>query len=766
MLTAAPRSLSDARLAATPRSRHPVPAIRLSQFRFESSFESKPENAKTEAEPADKSESKNVSKSKLENTESESEPVRESKSKDPFKSKSASAGDPFLSSEGTSEANPNSENGSVAGTESEGSFEAKFASAVHTYTPDKATRKAKRKSGFKSLKTKPEEALDSWAARFAYAANSHASGKAASKASFKPEPKAEGEPTVETGPDPVLSPESEISFEAALESAFDPSAFDGAAPNVESDIEPEPAFDGSAFDQSAFDGSVFTVEPRSTLIPESEHTSQSEAAKPFQRIVNTYTGGKRSRRQNKDVPTYLFSNLVLDLGAEGAAGVREYDEADEKGLTEKWNVPDDADVDSRKRLLRLAQDANNAKRRYETLERTPDKRHWRIRESDILSIALRGVGPSTVDAASSTERSRLPKRRTRVPGPPRRFLDENGIPKPIFHDDPTLLWWMAARNTDDKPAELTTAAPVHYTEPLKQDQYEGFRRHLSAAVASRNGIEGSMVFQASIYKNWLQGPNRPAELRSSYGILLFLGELDTAFRMTRTNMSFHLCRVALDHASRGLYIDPAAHFLTMLTRWASDGQGYANSFASAVQETIQDLTLSLDTGAPGAELLPRSEVLSLLTGFGTAGRAFPLAFGDVMVHKRARGTSYAAYIELLARLGALRTLWLEWGRITVLEKDNGPGDPGLPKAEIFMQALVVAREVVREYNLQDVRVPERIEAAVLEDCESMPKHLKLMGRSADVDIPPRLPFQLIEAFEMDSMTEAVARIQQLISELD
>lgn len=829
-MTVAARSLSDARLAVTPRCCRPALAIRLSQFRFGSSFESKPENAKTESEPADKPESEDPLESKIEGAGSESEPApkgesedlfeseiegvesefesapkpesedlfesniegaesesepapksgsedlsvsqienAESESESPSESQSASADDPLAFREGTSNANPTSEIESVAETESEDSFEDKFASAVHTSTSGKAARKVN-----------PEE-LDSWGAGYVKAIKPPAPGKAALKASSKPKPKPTDRSTAKTNPEPVLSPESQASFEAALRSAFDPSAFDGARPNVESEVEPKPAFDRPAFDDDAR-GNEPQVDPepvvdRSALasavahIPRSEET-QTESANPFRRFVETYTSGKKEKTQTRDTPTYLFSNHVLDLGAEVAVGVRDYDEADEKALTEKWNVRDDAIVASRKRLLNLTHDANRAKERYEETASNPKRSHWRIRQSDVLSIALQGMPAPPVDTASSTGEPSPPENEARTPGQMPLFIEMNGIPKAIYHDYPTLLWWMAARTNDDKPAELALQAPVGRHTRL--DGFEEFRRLLSAAIASGKGVEGSDVFQMSICKTWLEGPDKPAELQSFYGVLLFISELDTAFRMADYKTKFHLCRIALDHASRGLFIERAAYFLRLLTEWVAHGpaQYMPVTFPDAIQESLYGLSHSLDIRRAGTELISRSDVLSLLTGCGAAGRAFDFAFRDVMMHKKAREVSYAMYIELLARLGALRTLWMEWGRITALEKDNGPGDAGLPKAEMFMQALIVARKAVRDYDLQDVEVREEIEDVVMEDCQSTTVDLDLVGRlavvgrSAKKRIPPRLPFQLIEAFEMDSMVKAVARIQQLIGELD
>ena len=746
-MTAAAGSLSGARLAATPRSCRPALAIRLSQFRFESSFESKPENAKTDSEPADKPESEVPSESKIEGAESESKPAPKSESEDlsvsqlentesesesPSESQSASTDDPSVSSEGASKANPTSEIEPLTETESEDSFENKLASADHTSTSSKA-----------------------------------APGKAASKASPKAKAKTKSKPAAKTKPEPVLSPESQASFEAALKSAFDPSAFDGASPNVESEVEPRPAID-----RSALDGSVYRAASTTTHIPKPEF--QKETPNPFRRLVATYTSGKKEKTQTRDIPTYLFSNLVLDLGAEGAAGVRDYDEADEKALTEKWNVPDAAIVASQKRLLNLTHDANRAKERYEETASNPNRSHWRMRQSDILSIALRGMPAPPVDTESSTEEPSPPENEARVPGQMPFFIEMNGIPKTIFHDYPTLLWWMAARTNDDKPAELTMQAPVRHTYRTKLNGYEEFRRLLSNAIASGKGVEGSDAFQTKICRTWLEGPDKPAELRSIYGVLLFIGELDTAFRMAGYKTKFHLCRVALNHASRGLFIEPAAYFLPLLTKWATHGppQHMPVTYPDAIWEALNSLSHSLAIRRAGTELVSRSDVLSLLTGCGTAGRSFEFAFRDAMMHKKARESSYGLYIELLARLGALRTLWMEWGRITALEKDNGPGDAGLPKAEMFMQALIVAREAVRDYDLHDVEVPEEIEDVVMEDCQSttvgldLVGRLAVVGRSARKRIPPRLPFQLIEAFEMDSMTKAVARIQQLIGELN
>lgn len=528
------------------------------------------------------------------------------------------------------------------------------------------------------------------------------------------------------------------------------------------------------------------LDARPTLIPSSRpaqcrfQSSEPERPSPY---VNEVTRGTKKATESKpDLQTYLFSNHVLDLGADGTPGVREFDEADREIQEEKWSRPREADVAARERLTRYIEDANEAKRAYEALTDDASADHWRIRDIDILQTALGGGSASTLPSPvgqSAKLSSTSPMQEAPLPGVAP-LLRRNGIPYVVWEDDATLLGWMVARQVRNKPRRPAVLAPGRnglgsLIGGQPHLDFADTRRVLSAALTSGNGLGGLEHFQGQIYKTWFAGRDRPVELQADYDALVFINDLSDALQMGGYDLSDELCYVALEHAAQGLYPDAVSRYLSVAMEGFLKRQTPPAAYATAIRRTLMGLARGLRTldwphPAPPADFPPRGEFLRILTG---AGGHYPHTrhpINRAMEYEEARRAAYPLYIQLLARLGALRTLWHEWRRtMAFVGRDSGDEYARLQKAQIFLCALLDSSGAVAQYRLEKSDLPERFDVSVTLDQKSMPSRIGPARPASFADAAaatrqgPEVLLHLIKLFG-EPRDESVRKIRALVDQ--
>lgn len=474
------------------------------------------------------------------------------------------------------------------------------------------------------------------------------------------------------------------------------------------------------------------------------------------------------------VEGYLFSDLVLGLGAEDAPGVRDYSKADKDHWRKKWNAPSEADVAARDRLAEHVRVANSAESTYRYIRGVPLRSHDYIRESDILSVALRGCPKSgTPSVQPATE---PPPPVYEAPWDMTRVLHLNGIPGPARADDAALLWWMGARETQEVPQPAVLGKVnderFHLSSHGSRFNFREFRRLVSAYVASGKKISGcSREMEMRVYELCIRDDDKPPELNSCHGVLALIMDLEEIItRDPDRHLGASLCRVALENAMGGLYIPAAHHYLDQLQRCISGTVGAEKRLvAPAVGGALERLKLALTTARPGARLPSRSDVLRLLVGvgpFSPEGEKLSPSVGQLLAFRSVRNQSLPLFIEILAGLGALRTLWQFWRHHSRM-RNGQTEDEGFSRVDVVTRALVDARHAILRYDFKTQYSEDPVHA-VTTDCYSMPRRITTprwpSPDAAPVEIPRELPFQITVALDMDSMNESVQQIQHLIRE--
>lgn len=496
-----------------------------------------------------------------------------------------------------------------------------------------------------------------------------------------------------------------------------------------------------------------------------------EAAREYMRVKERNRDPKPVQRPTPNMETYLFSDHVLDLAAEGAPGVRLYDEADKELWNEKWSAPSAADTAARERLLGHVDSANDAARAYQHLKATRDLRYLLIRDPDILSLALRG-GPGRPTTAQEAEHTGVVRRATAD------LLHRNGIPRATWGDDATVLWWMEGRAPPIGPRGVKI--PDHQDPEFAfrhgRFDYGEFRRILSVALASGKGfIAPTLQLQKQVALLCRDGPDKPAELHSSYSTLTFLMDVQDAVRMGNDVARLPLIRAAIEHSAGGLYVDIAHDYLSMADDVISDtydkeGKPDAKRLVSeGVSRALSRLAINVEAAATcgaGAGFPTRTSLIKLLTGFGSDLVEAPSCFMGFMAYRPVREKAFQHYVGNLARLGALRSVWLLWQATT--RKHYGElEDRGPQLVEMFSRALMNAKDAIRSYRVKQSKTPDSPAEASRLDCLAMADDITKRKQSAvadiaEVELSPEIPFQITAALELETPEEAIEKLKQMV----
>lgn len=475
---------------------------------------------------------------------------------------------------------------------------------------------------------------------------------------------------------------------------------------------------------------------------------------------------KAERPPDPESPVYLFSDLILDLGAEDAPGVRLYDRTDQEYWKKKWSIPSRADTAQRERLVKYIDNANSAWSAYRDLQKAPALSHWHIRQADVLSIALRG-GPALAvppDGQSSTAVDEATRATESL-------LHKNGIPRVTWGDDATLLWWMDAREDEHRPQpdDLPNLDDPKYTSLESQFDYGELRRLLSTSLSSGKGLTGrTYPLERQIHSICSDGSGRSADLDSCYNVVSLVMDVEEALAMAGKRLSTLLCWTGLEHATAGLYLGPAQHYLDLLIKRLSeapdDRLDVKPIVSLCVNGALRRLSRVIETAPEGANLSP-SALLKLLTGFSGGHSDVSPSFSQLMSYKVIRDNSFDAFVRILAKIGALRSLWQAWRFVSRPQQGQDDGNEINRGMDMFTLALVKERDAVLAYDLKRGQPTGDPAPDAQRDCESMPATWGTRSREdAWVNYPPELPFKIANALEMNTPDDAIEEIQRLMYE--
>jgi hypothetical protein len=386
---------------------------------------------------------------------------------------------------------------------------------------------------------------------------------------------------------------------------------------------------------------------------------------------------------DREYDFFEMPNLLLDLDAEGTRNVRALEDADENLMKTRWaEVPRRTAVKAR---LKVFEEQVYESRRRARQILTQPANIWRITPHDIVSAALHGApGPQRKPARESTPAA-LISEQTSSPtysgaaGIVEQLRVENGIPPHANNQDQLLLHWMMLRHkslaTNAQKRQPAAPSPKQLAEALQgQTTIVGVRRLVSQALSSGTSV-------ARFQDETRHDTSLPHQIRSTcvrilsqdtsnrelcLQTLTFLGNLSERLSSVDAHLGPLLCGLALK-----LSADIGS--LEALTGWLYRSHQTGNNGNLPLEDVLSalaSLRSSLSHEPPATQTIEQRQLLfQLLTGIdennAIASDSFR-AFGTTCPEGDASGTAklvYAAYIALLGRLGAARTLWREWRQL-------------------------------------------------------------------------------------------------------
>jgi hypothetical protein len=422
-------------------------------------------------------------------------------------------------------------------------------------------------------------------------------------------------------------------------------------------------------------------------------------------------------------------DIVLDLDAEGQTGVREFDEEYEAKLLQQW--AGNPRREAMKAVVNtLENEAARLRHSWEDIMTQPAS-PWRISHHDFMSVALRGVA----------DVSDHPKSNRMGPGGQPDFVhflcQTNGIPAHAAKNDESLLEWMLIRKS---ALEQRVAA--------RNDQHPTFLQFAEAAEGAQSFLElrrvittfsfGSPGNEHNAIANF--GANGAVSQAVQNAVVRLLQdcepdspEMEEAMRealATVMNAEASMCNSQpVDSANLwifGLQLATSQSLpakIVLLCRgleagyatvWPGPGQHFAKSIRSLAQN-LEDIVTSehghLLSHAVGSALL---RVLTGIVRLDQAGatsiRAYILDADSNDLTSEVRFNMYMSYITHLGRLGAVRTLWVEYHTVPDVvesiqpESDQAPSDGHRLREAIVAAAMTAplfetAQGSIGEYNM-------------------------------------------------------------------
>ena len=446
-----------------------------------------------------------------------------------------------------------------------------------------------------------------------------------------------------------------------------------------------------------------TAVPRASQLGKSQlsHACIQRRSKTFVKKVDKndevyYTLAKRGLAHDPDPSKehefFEMPNLLLDLDADGIRSVRAFEDADEEPMTAKWiEVPRREAV--KLRLKKLESQIEESRARVSAIASQPTNA-WRISPHDILSAALHGAPRDDTDGQAFSSLVDALRR-------------ENGIPSHAVTDDESLLHWLQLRQKDmyksmAKKGKETYATETDIANALKsQDSILGIRRLVFQSIrggANLGPFQTSSAAETDLpvqickaCERVLNASPTSDDLRRQ--TLTFLGNLSERLARSKTGLGPVLGGLALKVAAKTGSVAAVSEWFyrvhedSEMTGSHGAGQDLRNAL-SALQHDMH-----LEQGDVDTRLL----LFQTLTGADKNGVTGLVSVRESISSLALEGSNaaleaYAAYISLLGRLGATRTLWREWREpLLATMREMGSQDltewlylPALKEASVVM----------------------------------------------------------------------------------
>ncbi|UNI14270.1 hypothetical protein JDV02_000915 [Purpureocillium takamizusanense] len=537
------------------------------------------------------------------------------------------------------------------------------------------------------------------------------------------------------------------------------------------------------------------IRPAARRAPQLPETDLCVGALPSQRRFKTFIrhvnknnevyftlAGRRPRPDPASPAQHEFfsmPDLLLDLDAEGTAGVRPFDEeADERRLKERWPAEPLKRAAVRSRVQQFEDQVYESRRKARQLWSQPTN-IWRITPHDLLSAALRGAPspdePAKPDVSEATPKAFLGTSITA------QLRIENGIPPHALDEDQQLLRWMLLRQRSLEYSKETqgkvSPTPTQLVEALrKQTSITEIRRLIFQCLAAGTNVDG-------FGSRGQSGLNLSLEVRRAYERAL--GEGSTHERPVLETLTA-LGNLAAKLSALGADIGAPLYGLCLklcaeaslpesLAEWLC--RGYEAQVWEDEVGSLEDVVSSLSAiGAAKASnghwdlnrTSQRQLTFRFLTGVDEKDTLSADSFRNLAVLRLQQGSqgqtlpslsAYQSYVNLLGHLGAVRTLWKEWR----LSAPQARAVAGPQKTDSKSVDVAFGKALQRAIHVITATDGEAVRDLSLDECASHDHHaIEMQGKGARHDVLGHALKPVQAAFLLDmALKDYLTHLQQI-----
>ncbi|KAI0816241.1 hypothetical protein GGR55DRAFT_226394 [Xylaria sp. FL0064] len=451
----------------------------------------------------------------------------------------------------------------------------------------------------------------------------------------------------------------------------------------------------------------------------------------------------------KKWPTFEISDLLLDLDAEGAKGVRAYNPQVDGEPMSSAAVEERELQPFRDRVAEF----ENAYDEYESNFRSIafDRFHpLHITDFDLLALTL--LGPSTLtktvaDASTSHKPASYADTLNSV-------LDQNGVPHSIRDDTSNAITYMQFRR-QSLPENFAPEDVLRFKldESLGLSQIE---RVITKAIQAPDAWRKPIGMSDELDRSLSAVPET-----ESVQLLSLLNNIVSNLEQRRLGVTNKLYELGIWTSLRCNAILTAQQYVEK--RHKNGGYSY-NLTDSILTEVLHNSIASRTLGYRQFELGASSRlegVFSLLTGYVPGEEQLIPPLRSLVNPKRSH--SFRLYIRCLARLGAFRTIWHEWHQSDSASDGTNVNTQQSPKSretDHFVTAILDA--LAKNHSMTDLaEIPEFTTATgqFREDCQL---DMLCISRSAEVIALPDK--EAINSEPTPAYVENSEKLYQIFSE--
>ena len=424
------------------------------------------------------------------------------------------------------------------------------------------------------------------------------------------------------------------------------------------------------------------------------------------------SGSKNTPRAVKS--SFQINNLLLDLDAEGSKNVRPYTGKDHDRI--QLIHGEDPRTSRVAAKIRSFQSQLKESRGKTNLIFEHSSNPWRLTPHSVLSAALLGA-PGQPDSQLSLSRGLDGSNGSRSL---HLLASENGISPQVAQDDTLFLEWMFRcfhqLQTSDNLEPSTDSDLKHAIQA--QDTITGIRRLASKGLYVTEGVEkfgkDSESDLPKVLRDAIENlmPSQQGRLHFALEAGGLIGNIVEGLLRKDMGVGPHICGLGLRLSAEVGAVEDTAEYLD---------RGFQEDLWTTSRQVAEDATAALSAFieilANNRERVfhtvpSRQELFQLITGIEENDKTHLQSLRTLALDApKPWNHCYTAYISILGRLGAIRTIWKEW-HTSARSQEFGTDT----RNQIFENAIRTALEVA------EIPPAEARDTMTLGECVTLDYH--------------------------------------------